>query len=147
MNQSPPDEFYESIDIRKYIKGPRKSSKKYKYNEKLEKLYWKIVKTHIKGKYNKVKSFLEKLSYDEIEQIESLEWKLADNLYTSISKANLNLNIGGDSSYVSLCYSILSYGEKIYYMILPNPQLLYTQKNLAHEGSGSHRFIMNYFLH
>jgi hypothetical protein len=146
MNQTPPDDFFGCIDRRKPYKGSHKSNRKYKDNDKLERLYWKIVKTHISGKYNQVKSFLEKFSDDEIEQLEGLENTLANNLLDKIYKSKINLNIGGDDSYFNMCYNILSHGKKIYYDVLKNPNILYKKKELAHEGSGSDNFIMNYFL-
>ena len=79
LYQGIPDALRHSIDRRK--RGTQKSSRKYKKNDKLENLYWKIVQNHINGKYSKIKSFLEKLSDDEIEQFGSFEHQLADDLF------------------------------------------------------------------
>ena len=144
LYQGIPDEFRYSIDRRK--RGTQKSNRKYKKNDKLENLYWKIVKNHINGKYSKVKSFLEKLSDDEIEQFLSFEHQLADDLFNQIVKYKIKLDIGGDDSYINLCYNVISHGKTIYYNVLKNPNILYKESELAHEGSGEYGFIINYFM-
>ena len=95
----------------------------------------------------KVKSFLEKLSYDEIEKIEAIESALVDELLEKLFQSKINLHIGGDDSYINLCYNILSHGEKKYNIVLKNPNILYDkEKDIAHEGSGYNSFLMSYFL-